>query len=404
MKMIEKLYANDKYSEKLQAVTEDTCNRCLGNNIYKDRYGRLHCLDCYEYGEVHDGMSIYRYERPTRRVDHELHIDYKLTAKQEKGADFLVDCYNDKKNGFLQAVCGAGKTEMTYKVILEVLNNNQKVCFVIPRVAVIKEVSKRLEKHFPNTIIKTLMEGNKDYSEANLIVSTPQQLIYFYSEFDLMIVDEVDAFPLKNNRFLKRLIDKSLKPYGVMLMMSATKDESIMRHHDMRFHLIPSRFHRKPLAIPEYLRFASTKKMLSILINFSEGTRQTLIFVPTIKTGEMYKDKLAEKGIKTEMISSVTKYKNQIIKSFREKDIRILLSTTILERGVTFHDIDCVVIQADHPVFTKDAIIQISGRVGRIPQYDEGSVLLYSKTISKEMSQARKEIIWMNKQNEMPDL
>jgi len=399
--LIEKLYGKDKYLEKIPAVTKEQCNRCQGNNIYEDIYGQLHCLDCYEYGEVNDQMSIYRYERTIPLNKHLLEMGYSLTAIQEKGSKFLVDCYENSQSGFLQAVCGAGKTEMTFAVILTALNNGQRVCFVIPRVAVLKEVFARLKKHFPRTEIKMLLEGNKDYNNANLIVSTPQQLIYFYSEFDLVIVDEVDAFPLAGNKFLKRLIIKSLKPYGVILYMSATIDLRIVNDPAIRQHLIPSRFHRRPLVVPEIIRMKSRKDMTKLIEMVDSGDRQVLIFIPTIQIGEELLTIIKKSGIKTDFISSKSKYKDNSIRAFRNQEYRILLCTTILERGVTFQDIDCVVLMADHPVFTKDTLIQIAGRVGRLPQFIDGSVRFYSKGITKEMAMAIKEIIWMNRKNEM---
>jgi len=248
--MIEKLYCKEKYNEKITAVTPEKCNRCQGINIYKDIYGQNHCLDCFEYGEINDEMTLYRYERNIHSQEHILDMDYSLTVTQKKGSDFLVECFKDKQTGFLQAVCGAGKTEMTFSVILEALNSNHKVCFIIPRVAVLKEVFRRLQKHFPKTIVKALFEGHKDYENANLLVSTPQQMIYFYEEFDLMIIDEVDAFPLAGNSFLERLIDKAIKPYGTKLLMSATINDFVKRDSNIKYHLIPSRFHKRPLVVP----------------------------------------------------------------------------------------------------------------------------------------------------------
>jgi len=403
--MIEQLYKRDKSPKaNIKAVTKKKCNRCLSTNIYKDNYGSYHCLDCYQYGLISDQMTIYRFDREIIHTNHILNMDYNLTELQEKGSKFLLDCYQAKEPGFLQAVCGAGKTEMTYKVILEALNHNQKVCFVIPRVQVLKEVKKRFYDSFPKTTIGLLYEGNKHYENAQLIFSTPQQLIYFYDEFDLIILDEVDAFPYSGNEFLKRLVKKSLKSTGVHIYMSATiceDDKEELKNY--KTFLIPSRYHKRPLAIPSFIKIGDRKDIYRKIKKYLDKNhmdgKKTLLFVPTIKMGIEVNKTLQEKGYDSQFISSNTKYKYEVTASFRNNNFNFLVTTTVLERGVTFKDIDCFVLFADHMVFTKETLIQISGRVGRDVLYPEGQILFFSEYTSKAMKLAKNEIIYMNCRN-----
>ena len=53
----------------------------------------------------------------------------------------------------------------------------------------------------------------------------------------------------------------------------------------------------------------------------------------------------------------------------REATYEILLTTMILERGVTFERISVIVLGADHPVFTKSSLVQIAGRADRKGPY-----------------------------------
>lgn len=46
----------------------------------------------------------------------------------------------------------------------------------------------------------------------------------------------------------------------------------------------------------------------------------------------------------------------------RKGELDFLLCTTILERGVTFTDIDVLVLGAEDRTFTEAALVQISGR------------------------------------------
>lgn len=96
-----------------------------------------------------------------------------------------------------------------------------------------------------------------------------------------------------------------------------------------------------------------------------------------------------------------------IIEQFRQGQITILISTTILERGVTFPTIDVFVLLANHRLYTSSSLIQISGRVGRSLERPEGQVLFFHDGISKAMLKAVREIKDMNQkgyQNELSTL
>ena len=97
-----------------------------------------------------------------------------------------------------------------------------------------------------------------------------------------------------------------------------------------------------------------------------------------------------------ELITSETKFTKSIIKDFIRKNIQILVSTTILERGVTFKDISVIVLEADSKVFNESTLIQIAGRVGRLD--DDGEVIFLSKYQSKAMTEAKRKIIAFNNQ------
>ncbi len=63
--------------------------------------------------------------------------------------------------------------------------------------------------------------------------------------------------------------------------------------------------------------------------------------------------------------------------AFRRGQIPILVTTTILERGVTVPNIDVAVLGAEQPIFTESALVQIAGRVGRSAQYPTGDVRFF---------------------------
>ncbi len=80
----------------------------------------------------------------------------------------------------------------------------------------------------------------------------------------------------------------------------------------------------------------------------------------------------------------------------RAEAYNCLLSTTILERGVTFRDIDVLVLGAEDAVFTESSLVQIAGRVGRHRDYPSGSVCFAHYGYTKAMKRACRQIKRMN--------
>lgn len=54
-----------------------------------------------------------------------------------------------------------------------------------------------------------------------------------------------------------------------------------------------------------------------------------------------------------------------LIESLRRGILHYLITTSILERGVTIPNLQVIIYGADHPIYDERVIEQISGRVGR---------------------------------------
>ena len=81
----------------------------------------------------------------------------------------------------------------------------------------------------------------------------------------------------------------------------------------------------------------------------------------------------------------------------RDGEIQYLMTTTILERGVTFPGIDVLILGADDKVFSENALVQIAGRVGRSVTRPYGLVLAYVQHINLKVLAAQKQIMTMNR-------
>jgi competence protein ComFA len=82
----------------------------------------------------------------------------------------------------------------------------------------------------------------------------------------------------------------------------------------------------------------------------------------------------------------------------REAKYDILLTTMILERGVTFERISVIVLGADHPVFTKSSLVQIAGRADRKGPYTNSQVYFFYEEKTAAIRKACQEIKEMNEE------
>ena len=400
MRMIEKIiYRNN--TNAIRAV-EGICNRCMSDKIIIAENDHRYCEDCYNNREMSDYLYLDRYERNRDFKKHILNLNFDLSESQIKGAKFVKNCYLNKENGYLHAVCGAGKTEMCLETILDCLNDRKSIAFIIPRVEIIKQLHERFSSYFPKTTICALYQDMIFNETADIYISTPQQLIKFYQEFDLVIIDEVDAYPYYKNKYLYRLVKKAIKASGVLIYISATMPDDykkMIRSNKMKYCLIPNRFHQKDLVIPSFKKYQYifSNQLLMAIGQYHTNKKRLLIYFPSIHLMSKFKWFLNKNKFGIDMISSQTIYKNEILKRFEYGENSILLSTTLLERGVTFSNCDVFIIEADNRIFDKDTLIQIAGRVGRDKNYTSGNLVFLSRYISNEMRQAKKELIRMNK-------
>lgn len=108
------------------------------------------------------------------------------------------------------------------------------------------------------------------------------------------------------------------------------------------------------------------KPLINWMTHRENPKRQMLLFVPTIELAENLATMLKEmRNLPFQAIDSVhsdDEERIEKINQFRNREIDLLISTTILERGVTFPSVDVMVLDAGHTVFDEAALVQIAGR------------------------------------------
>lgn len=335
-----------------------------------------------------------------------------LTPFQEKVSEGSIRAVEKKEPTLVHAVTGAGKTEMIYQVVAKVIDDGGAVCLASPRIDVCLELYKRLQNDFACDI--ALLHGESEpYFRTPLVIATTHQLLKFYHAFDLLIVDEVDAFPYVDNTMLYYAVKNSVKEDGLRIFLTATSTDELdrkVRTGELKRLSLPRRFHGNPLIIPkpvwlsDFNRCLEKSQLSTKLKTYIEKQRRTgyplLIFTSEIKKGEKLKETLQVyfPDEKIGFVSSVTENRLEQVQAFRDGELTILISTTILERGVTFPCVDVFVVEANHRLFTKSSLIQIGGRVGRSMDRPTGELLFFHDGLNASIKKAIKEIKQMNKE------
>ncbi|MBF7050477.1 MULTISPECIES: DEAD/DEAH box helicase [Streptococcus] len=392
-----------------------SCNRC-GQAIDKEKQqlpiGAYYCRSCLILGRVRSDEELYYFPQEEFPKANVLKWQGKLTEFQAKVSQGLVEAVTKRKDSLVHAVTGAGKTEMIYQVVAQVINQGGAVCLASPRIDVCLELYRRLKVDFTCDI--SLLHGESEvYFRSPLVIATTHQLLKFYQTFDLLIVDEVDAFPYVDNPMLYHAVHQAVKVEGTKIFLTATStdelDKKVAKGELTRLSL-PRRFHGNPLIVPQkiwladFQKYLGQKKLVPKLRQFIQKQRKTgfplLIFASEIRKGQELAEILQSTfpNEKVGFVASTTENRLEIVEKFRQKEITILVTTTILERGVTFPCVDVFVVEANHRLFSRSALVQIAGRVGRSMERPTGELIFFHDGTTMAIEKAIKEIQEMNQE------
>ena len=375
------------------------CNFCMNDRLFSTYFHHglqkeiTYCRVCLtHYATTENYIISEDFERQKDLI--KLNIPFELTKQQKHASQYIVDQFHKREESLLYAVTGAGKTEMMLQAVVEARSIGCNALITAPRTDVVKELALRLNDYMPGTQIDVLYGGHYNITNSRLVIATVHQLAIYQQHFDLIIVDEIDAFPLNYDKRLDKLLRRALTPDGTMIYLSATPPDRLLKLPHI---YLPSRYHNRALPVPKLKYYRVTVKSLSHRLKSITDT--TLIFFSDIKQMEQLYEALDE-SIKQNgtVVYSDDDNRHDKVAQIRAGKYKFIFTTTILERGFTKEHLSVWVINSEQ--FSWDALVQIAGRVDRKGSERNGAVYYFHEGVSAQMNKAITTIKRMNQKHE----
>ena len=247
-------------NDQLKLFASFYCARCRRKCTY--------CRNCVMMGRLSECTPLLSWTGPDAPIPAVCRLDWQgtLSSGQQHASEKIVTAVEQSMEMLVWAVCGAGKTELLFKGIERALQLKKRVCIATPRTDVVLELAPRLQQVFPDINVIVLYGGSEDkLTYSPLLISTTHQLYRYEKAFDLVILDEMDAFPYSVDKTLQYAVRKARKQNSSMVYLTATPNKSWQRKcHDNKidYVTIPARFHQHPLPVPHFVWCGNWDKKL----------------------------------------------------------------------------------------------------------------------------------------------
>lgn len=325
-------------------------------------------------------------------MDIEKSLSFTLTDDQKKVVeDILQDLKSDRvMYRMVQGDVGCGKTLVAAFAMYACVLSYQQAAFMAPTELLAKQHYHNLKKLFQDVDIqidilyssrkgkekKELLQRLKDH-EIDILVGTHalfQDDVEFY-HLGLVIADEQHRFGVDQRR---KLIEKGEKVD--FLMMSATpipRTLALSLYGDMDVSTIQQLPKGRMPITTTFIPSSSIYSILEEVLQKIDEGNQCYIVCPAIEKNEEIELRNVNEVYAGLCQSLDKKYcigllhgkmtaeeKDSVMESFLNKELQILVSTTVIEVGVDVKDANIIIIYDAHR-FGLSQIHQLRGRVGR---------------------------------------
>mgnify|MGYP004684474261 FL=1 len=317
-------------------------------------------------------------------------LPFKLTEAQERSlSEILADMRSPyHMNRLLQGDVGSGKTVVAGLAMYAAVTAGKQAALMVPTEILAEQHLQSLTSLFPNLRI-LLLTGSLKASERrerlefiqtgqiDLIVGTHaliQEGVHFH-DLGLVIIDEQHRFGVAQRRILR---EKGQNPD--VLMMTATpipRTLAITAFGDMDVSIIDQMPAGRKEIITRWVKHQQLNVVLDWLVKEIQKGSQAYVISPLIEESEaldlknaiaLEEELIAYFGDRARIALLHGKMKGEekeaIMQAFKQGEIDLLVSTTVIEVGVNVPNATVMIIM-DADRFGLSQLHQLRGRVGR---------------------------------------
>ena len=334
-------------------------------------------------------------------------INYKLTNDQVNALNEINSDLksNQKMFRLLQGDVGSGKTIVSLISSYNVIKSGYQVAFMAPTEILAKQHLNLAKKIFKQNINIGLLTSKIDINERKKIIydlsnnkidlligthSLFQEKIIF-KNLGLVIIDEQHKFGVKQR---KKLSDKGGKNCDILVMSATPIPRTMIMtiYGDMDVSII----REKPLNRKMVKTYSKLESKIKDVIKFvkKEISKNNQVFwvCPLIEESkkinhqsaiQRYNDlsKIFRKKVGLLHGALSSEQKEAVLLKFLNKEIDILVSTTVIEVGIDFPNANVIIIENSNK-FGLSQLHQLRGRVGR-GKKDSFCILLFRSSLSE---------------------
>lgn len=323
-------------------------------------------------------------------------IPFTLTDDQLKALDDVESDikYSQKltpMHRLVQGDVGSGKTMVAFLSALMVMDDDYQVALMAPTEILADQHFESFCKFFPERAHecyllkgaltakqkKEVRQRLKD-GDIRFIVGTQALLTgdTVFEKLGLVIVDEQHRFGVEQRLTLKQQDDRIVPHFLVMTATPIPRSLALTLYGDLDLSLIK----QKPagrIPIKTYVLKNNMREKLAIrLTEFLKEKRQIYMVYPLVEESEtldledatsayeFWKQQLPDFNVDLLHGRMKSADKDRIMRSFKNHDVDVLLSTTVIEVGVDVPNASVIIIE-NAERFGLSQLHQLRGRVGR---------------------------------------
>ncbi len=214
-----------------------------------------------------------------------------------------------------------------------------------------------------------------------IIIGTPGRIIHmiedrsiYIDKLKVLILDEADQ--LLDTEFIKQMYDiiTKMNTTTQIILVSATMSQEVVKltKQFMKQDLIKILVKKEELTLKGikqyYVVHTKESEKFSTLLEIYKrlSVSQTIIYANNISTVEQLKSELSHYGFTADVIHKNCENKRETLEKFRKGSVRIIISTSLLARGIDIQQVS-MVVNYDLPIEHSQYLHRIgrSGRFGR---------------------------------------